>query len=162
MAAFVGSLERLAIERNDALDLRCLRKRLHEPSECLLELQRIEHAEHAAERVVARNPAFQRQNCLEQRYLGPRKQRYVATALGSAQRCQKCDEQQLREIVQRVFGPRIRQVRKAFRKAPHQRLPSNQEPPSESICPLLAIAWLTHAHMRFPCLKGEGLSPLDE
>src|SRR6266581_907410 len=145
LATFVSSPKRLAIESNDApwlLDLRRTRKHRHEPPKRLLEGSRVEHTEHPAERVVARDPVLQPQDGSQQVLFRLRKQGDVAAAFGATQRCQERDEQQFGEIVQCILGPRIGHLRKAFRKTLHGRLLAGRETFSESSSLVLAIAYL--------------------
>src|SRR5476649_1049511 len=62
LAALVGAPYRLAVDRHDAAELLAPRERRDEASERRFELHRIEKAEHAAERIVARDPMLQRQD----------------------------------------------------------------------------------------------------
>jgi hypothetical protein len=123
------------------LDLRALRKSLHKALECLLERGGIEHAEHTAERIVARQPVLEHQQILPKIGLHPRKKRHVGATRRTAQGRHQGDEQNLRQIVQRIVRARVGQLRKTLRKSFHQRRPSNQEPPSESISAKSAITY---------------------
>src|SRR5207245_6730256 len=51
------------------------------------------------------------------------------------------DEQNLRQIVQRIVCSRVGQVSKALCKSFHRRLLPNQKPPSESTSPSLAMTY---------------------
>src|SRR6202030_1476172 len=118
--------------------------------EGLFESLRVEHAEDAAERVVARHPMGQNQHRSQQLLLGLGKQGYVAAALCSAQRRQQGDKQNLRQIVRRIVGPRVGQCGKALRKSFHGHLLPNQETPSESTSLLIAIPYPTSHAIPLP------------
>ena len=152
-AAFVAAPQRLAVERDHPfrrLDLGAFGKGFHEALERLLERLRIEHAEHPTERVVARQAVLQHQHILPKIGLHPRKQRHVGATGRPAQRRHQGNEQDLRQIVQRIVRPRVGQV---FEKHSANRsigcsirigsLLQNQFPS--------ASQQLTNSHMRFPC-----------
>jgi len=108
----------------------------HEAAQSRLEGLRIEQAEHPAEGVVAWNAVFQAQDLAQQGLLGAAEQGHVGAALRPAQHRSQGDEQDLHQIVLRVGGPRIRNLRKAFPEGLHRPLSSARKRPSEASLPL--------------------------
>jgi hypothetical protein len=157
LAALVAAPQRLAVDRHHTLrtlDPGRLGKRRHEPLERPLEGLRIEHAEHPAESVVAGQPVWQRQYRFQQVRLGARKQRHVRATCRSAQRRKQSNEQQVRQIVQRVRCPRVRQFRKTGREALHRWLLWQQEPSSESISLARTTTYSSEHAIPLPVMRG--------
>ena len=149
-AAVVGAPERLAVERDDALHV--LRKGLHELTEGAVESLRIEQAKDAAEGI--RHSMGQNQHRPQQCRLGFGEQCHVAARLGAAQCGQKRDEQNLRQIVQRIARPRVGKLGKTLRKSLHRYRPPIRGHLQNPI--LLSSQHPTRLHMRFPCPQGRG------
>ncbi len=145
--------QRLAIDRDHAPDL--LGKGRHELPKRRLEGQRVENAEHPAERVVARDPVFQPKKLPEQPFLRHAEVRHVGAALRTAQHRRQGDDQNLREIVPGVPRPRVRQLLENPRELLHPTPRANGSPPQNpSPQPM---QYPSHPHMRFPLpLKGGG------
>ena len=133
-ARLAGAGEGLAVDRHDrAGEPRAARQALgeggREAAERHLERHRVEKAEDAAERVVARDPVRQGQKLPQKGLLGAAEQRHVAAGLGPAQGRREGDDQDLRQIVTCVAGPRVRHARKRLPQALHGRPPgANLEP----------------------------------
>ena len=154
LAAIVAAPQCFAVERDHSFrlfDLRAFRKGFHEALEGFLERSRIEHAEHAAERVVARRTMLEYQHPLPKIRLHPRKQRHVGATRCPTQRRHQGDEQNLRQIVQSIARARVRQFFEALRKSSHRPLHPNQELPSESISHGFATTYQISHAIPLPC-----------
>src|SRR6202011_730182 len=100
---------------------------------------RIEQAEHAAERIVARDPMLQVQDPPQQAFLGPAELGHVRAGLRSAQQRGQRDEQNVQQLVLCIVRPRIAQASENFLEFPHRTPPVLRESSSESILPAGAI-----------------------
>jgi hypothetical protein len=148
LAAFVAAPQRFAVERDHParpLDLRALRKGFHEAPKRDFKRFRVKHPEHPAERVVARQTVLELQHILPKIGLHPGKQRHVGATRRPAQRRHQRDEQDLGQVMQRVVGPRVRQLRKALRKSLHRLLSPYQEPPESLSADLATTCRRAHA-----------------
>ena len=129
------AIERYDLPRGADLPRQSCREALHEAAEDRLEPLRIEQPEQSAERIVAGRTVFESQDSAEEIRFGGAEIGHVDASLGPAQHGCKGDEQDLRQVVPRIPGPRIRNSREKQPKSTHLRSPRNQEISKNPFCP---------------------------
>src|ERR1700687_5496557 len=101
--------------------------------------QRLDGAEHPAERVVARYAMLQAQEKPQQPFLRSSEFRHIRARLGSAQHCSQRDEQHLQQFVSRIVGARVRQPPENLLELAHPTPSMIRESSSESVLSSNAI-----------------------
>src|SRR5271156_236182 len=134
-AALVAAAQALAVDGDHAFgrrkpELRAQRR--VKPGEGRGHFLRIEQAEEAAEAVVARRAVRQIDDLRQLAFVGGGEIGNVDASLGAAQRRRKRNEQHRRQIVPRIAVTRVANFTKNGDQRLHNRLPTNQEAPSES------------------------------
>src|SRR6266705_449860 len=156
-AALESAAQGLAVDRHDAAEVELVGfgEGGHELPECRCERLRVEQPEHPAERIVAGNPMLEHQDLPEELFLGETELGHVRRGLRPAQQRGKGDEQNIRQLVLRVVGSRIRQPSENLLEFPHDATPPvPRESSSESISLASAIPLLNAYAIPLPSRGG--------
>src|SRR5712664_460171 len=129
-ALLVGTFEALAVDCQDGLaniGTERLAKCLHETGKRILQRDRIEHAQHPAERVMAGNAVPEFKDCPKKISLLDTELRYLDARFRAAKHSRKSDEQYLAQVMACIDIARIRYRLKYNEEIAHPSAPKNYQ-----------------------------------